>query len=101
MNNVAQVRPARPGPGERSSRMDTPATSRTAAYQFSLVKGAQFYLVRCVPGKELETIAQLMKWANDPALDFDRFDVAVLSRQIAQRALSREIGEPAQPPSEP
>ena len=62
-------------------------------YQFSLVKGADRYLVRCDAGKEEETIARLMQWAENKELDFDWFDAAVLSRQITQRQFSRAVGE--------
>jgi hypothetical protein len=67
-----------------------PATSAT--YQFSLVKGAEQYVIRCTAGNEEETISQLMQWAEDPDLDFDWFDAAVLARQITQRLASRADG---------
>ena len=67
-----------------------PATSAT--YQFSLVKGAEQYVIRCTAGNEEETISQLMQWAEDPDLDFDWFDAAVLARQITQRLASRAAG---------
>jgi hypothetical protein len=35
----------------------------------------------------------LMEWADDPELDFDWFDAAVLSRQVTQRVFSRALGE--------
>ena len=66
-------------------------------YQFSLVKGANRYLVRCGAGKEEETIGQLMQWAENDELDFDWFDAAVLSRQITQRQVGRAIGETPEP----
>jgi len=77
--------------------MNTTAAARTAKYQFSLVKGGQRFLIRCGPGDELATVAQLMEWADDPQLDFDWFDAAVLSRQIAQRVMGRAVGETAEP----
>jgi hypothetical protein len=77
--------------------MNTTATARTAKYQFSLVKGDERYLIRCSPGDEVATIARLMEWADDPNLDFDWFDAAVLSRQIAQRVMGRAVGEPVGP----
>jgi hypothetical protein len=70
--------------------------STLAAYQFSLIKGGERYLIRCGPGDEEETIGRLMEWAEDPDLDFDWFDAAVLSRQITQRLLARAIGEKPQ-----
>ena len=65
----------------------------SATYQFSLVKGSERFLVRCDTGSEEEAIAQLMEWADDPELDFDWFDAAVLSRQVTQRVFSRALGE--------
>jgi hypothetical protein len=64
-----------------------------AIYQFSLVKGSQNYFVRCSAGDEEASIAQLMQWAEEPELDFDWFDAAVLARQITQRLLCRAVGE--------
>jgi hypothetical protein len=75
--------------------MHTTASIKTATYQLSLVKGDERYLIRCGPGDEVATIARLMEWADDPALGFDWFDAAVLSRQIAQRVMGRAVGEPA------
>jgi hypothetical protein len=69
-------------------------------YQFALVKGAERYVVRCGAGDEEATIAQLMEWAENPDLDFDWFDAAVLSRQITQKIFSRVGGEPDSPDSE-
>ena len=63
-----------------------------AAYQFSLVKGNERYLVRCGTGDEEAAIAQLMEWAENPEMDFDWFDAAVLARQITQRVFSRATG---------
>jgi hypothetical protein len=77
--------------------MHTTASIKTATYQLSLVKGDERYLIRCGPGDEVATIARLMEWADDPALGFDWFDAAVLSRQIAQRVMGRAVGEPAEP----
>jgi hypothetical protein len=75
-----------------------PATSAT--YQFSLVKGAEQYVVRCTAGSEEESISRLMLWAEDPDLDFDWFDAAVLARQITQRLASRAAGSEAPPTAE-
>jgi len=72
-------------------------STTTKGYQFSLVKGADRYLVRCGAGKEEETIGQLMQWAENDELDFDWFDAAVLSRQITQRQVGRAIGETPEP----
>jgi hypothetical protein len=69
-----------------------------ATCQFSLVKGTEQYLVRCGPGDEERTISHLMEWAENPDLDFDWFDAAVLARQINQRLLSRALGK--EPPEE-
>jgi hypothetical protein len=62
-------------------------------YQFALVKGQERYLVRCIAGTEEEAIDQLMQWAEDPDMDFDWFDAAVLARQISQRLFSRSTGQ--------
>jgi hypothetical protein len=62
-------------------------------YQFSLVKGAERYVVRCAPGNEEAAIAQLMRWASNAELEFDWFDAAVLARQINLRLLGRTFGE--------
>ena len=67
-------------------------STTVATYQFSLVKGANRYLVRCGAGNEEAAIEQLMAWAENPDLDFDWFDAAVLSRQITQRIVSRAVG---------
>jgi len=67
--------------------------STTAACQVSLVKGTQQYVVRCAAGCEEESIGRLMKWAEDPDLDFDWFDAAVLARQITQRLVVRAVGD--------
>ena len=64
-------------------------STTTATYQFSLVKGADHYVVRCGAGNEEAAIAQLMEWAENPDLDFDWFDAAVLSRQINQQLIGR------------
>ena len=68
-------------------------STTTTAYQFSLVKGGEQYIVRCTAGREEESIAHLMQWAEDPDLDFDWFDAAVLARQITQRQVDRAMGE--------
>lgn len=68
-------------------------STATTTYQFSLVKGAERYVVRCGAGNEEEVIGQLMTWAESPDLDFDWFDAAVLSRQITQRLVARTTGE--------
>ena len=68
-------------------------STAAAVYQFSLVKGAERYVVRCDPGNEEAVIGRLMHWAEDPDLDFDWFDAAVLSRQITQRIVSRATGD--------
>jgi hypothetical protein len=68
----------------------------TAAYQFSLVKGEERYVVRCGPGNEEAVIGHLMEWAENPDLDFDWFDAAVLARQITQRIVTRATGEEVQ-----
>jgi len=70
--------------------METSAST----YQFSLVKGAERFLVRCDSGSEEEAIGQLMEWADDPEINFDWFDAAVLSRQVTQRVFNRALGEP-------
>lgn len=72
------------------------SATATKTWQFSLVKGADRYMVRCAAGKEEEAIAHLMEWAEDQDLNFDWFDAAVLSRQITQRLLSRAMGEPSE-----
>jgi hypothetical protein len=64
-----------------------------ATYQFSLVKGDERFLVRCDAGSEEAVIGQLMEWADDPELNFDWFDAAVLSRQVTQRVFGRTQGE--------
>jgi hypothetical protein len=69
-------------------------TPAATTYQFSLVKGTERFLVRCDAGSEEETIGQLMEWADDPEIDFDWFDAAVLSRQVTQRVFNRAIGQP-------
>jgi len=76
-----------------------PATSAT--YQFSLVKGAEQYVVRCTAGHEEEIISRLMQWAEDPDLDFDWFDAAVLARQVTQRLANRAAGREPPPAAEP
>lgn len=55
-------------------------------YQFVLQKGAERYIVRFRPGCRGDAICQLMEWAEDPELDFDWFDAAVMTRLIALRA---------------
>jgi hypothetical protein len=64
------------------------------ACQYSLVKGQDRFLVRYDAGCEGATISQLMQWAEDPDLEFDWFDAAVLSRQINLRLLGRAAGTP-------
>ncbi len=66
--------------------------SQATACQFSLVKGRDRFLVRCDAGCESEAIGRLMQWAEDPDLDFDWFDAAVLSRQINLRLADRTGG---------
>jgi hypothetical protein len=70
-------------------------SATTATYQFSLVKGAERYVVRCGAGDEESLIAQLMDWAENPDLEFDWFDAAVLARQVTQRIVSRALGQEA------
>lgn len=60
--------------------------------QASLVKGRERFLVRCDAGNEEAAIAQLMRWAEDPDLDFDWFDAAVVARQINQKLMERVMG---------
>jgi len=67
--------------------------SASTMYQFALAKGGDRYIVRCSAGDEESVINQLMAWAENPDLDFDWFDAAVLSRQITQRVFSRALGE--------
>ena len=69
-------------------------TPAATTYQFSLVKNTQRYLVQCDAGSEEAAISQLMEWADDPDIDFDWFDAAVLSRQVTQRVFNRALGEP-------
>jgi hypothetical protein len=69
----------------------------TATYQFALVKGREQYVVRCQEGSEEAAIAQLMRWASSPDLDFDWFDGAVLARQINLRLLGRSLGTSEHP----
>jgi hypothetical protein len=69
-------------------------TPAATTYQFSLVKNTERYLLQCDAGSEEEAIGQLMEWADDPEIDFDWFDAAVLSRQVTQRVFSRALGEP-------
>jgi hypothetical protein len=64
-----------------------------AIYQFSLVKGNERYLVNCSEGDEEIAIAQLMEWAENPEMNFDWFDAAVLARQITQRVFGRATGQ--------
>ena len=70
-------------------------SATTATCQFSLVKGAERYVVRCGAGDEESLIAQLMEWAENPDLEFDWFDAAVLARQVTQRIVSRALGQEA------
>jgi hypothetical protein len=37
-----------------------------------------------------------MTWAEDPDLDFDWFDAAVLARQVTQRIVTRAMGQEAE-----
>jgi hypothetical protein len=74
--------------------MGATEAAKRAMCQFSLVKGDEQYLIRYGPGDEVAAIARMMDWAEDPQIDFDWFDAAVLSRQIVQRIMSRTIGEP-------
>jgi len=62
------------------------------ANQFSLIKGAHRYLVRCSAGNEDAVIAQLIAWANDNRMEFDWFDAAVLARQVTQHQFERIAG---------
>jgi len=64
-------------------------TRAKIAYQVSLMKGTQRFIVRCGTGDEEAAIGHLMRWAEDADLDFDWFDAAVLSRQINQQLVSR------------
>jgi hypothetical protein len=75
--------------------------STAATYQFSLVKGNEQYLVRCGAGLEEEAIERLMNWAEDPDMDFDWFDAAVLARQITQRMAGRTSSEEAPSSTDP
>jgi len=72
------------------------SSTSTTIYQFALAKGADQYLVRCGAGDEESVINQLMEWAENPDLDFDWFDAAVLSRQVTQRVFGRAMGEAQQ-----
>ncbi len=71
-----------------------------APNRFALVKGRERFLVRCGCGDEEDAIGGLMTWAEDPDLDFDWFDAAVLSRQINRRLLSRVTGRSVAGPDE-
>lgn len=71
-------------------------SATTTTHQFSLVKGTDRYVVRCGAGNEEVAIEQLMTWAENPDLDFDWFDAAVLARQITQRIVSRALGHDAE-----
>ena len=68
-------------------------TRSAATFQFSLVKGAERYVVRCGTANAERAIGQLMDWAEDPDLDFDWFDAAVLARQISQRQAAQVGGD--------
>jgi len=70
------------------------SNSATAvACQLSLVKGRDRFIVRCTPRDEEAAIAQLMRWAENPDLDFVWFDAAVLSRQVNQQLMGRLSSE--------
>jgi hypothetical protein len=47
-----------------------------------LVKKGQRYVFRCAPGEEPSLLNRLMDLVNDPQVDLDWFDAAVLSHQI-------------------
>jgi predicted nucleotidyltransferase component of viral defense system len=73
-----------------TGKRGNPSVTRAkSACQVSLMKGNERFIVRCGTGDEEAAIGQLMHWAEDPDLDFDWFDAAVLSRQITQQLIGR------------
>ena len=52
-----------------------------------LVKDNERYIARYQRGREEEVIGTLIKWAENPDLDFKWFDVAVLARQITYQMI--------------
>lgn len=55
-----------------------------------LIKGRQVYIVRYDTGDESAALESLIGMVNNPALNFDWYDAALMSHQIGQR-LSRQM----------
>lgn len=50
-----------------------------------LVKNGQRYVFRCAPGEEPTLLRRLGELVQDPKVDLNWFDAAVLSHQVGQR----------------
>jgi hypothetical protein len=61
----------------------------------SMVKGQHRYVFRYCEGRESELLGSFVALANDPDVEFDWFDAAVLSYQMGQQ-LSSELDTVAQ-----
>lgn len=73
----------------------------TGKKQLVLNKGQERYIFRYQPGQEAQLLEALVSAANDPRLDFDWFDAAVLSfkltdslMQQANQILYKDLTDP-------
>lgn len=58
--------------------------------EISLRKGEEFYRIRWAPGREEMAFEELSRLVNNPEVNFDGIDAAIMARIINERAKMRE-----------
>jgi hypothetical protein len=59
----------------------------TAARRVTLVRGRHRWMLECGPGEEAHLLRLVTEYASEPAYPLDRFDAAVISHQLSNRAV--------------
>jgi hypothetical protein len=71
-----------------SQRNDNVATTGgAAARRVTLVRGRHRWTLECGPGEEAHLLRLVTEYAAEPAYPLDRFDAAVISHQLSNRAV--------------
>ena len=60
-------------------------------YAIMLLKGAQKYLFLFEPNNFIGLINHMIKYANDPELDFNWYDVGKISQRASQMIVEEKI----------
>ncbi len=83
----SESNPARSTPegARHEPRVDPEHPGDGVEQELVLVKNGQRYVFRCAPGDEPRLLGRLTDLVNDPNIDLDWFDAAVLSHQVGIR----------------